>query len=166
MRKNKIFTHVAAMLTSHVFLLLLCFTMVLPFTWMVLTSLKPFVEAGNLEWTPKDWSPENYPNVFKALKYDAMTYEQAGKLHWHWWQYFTDSAFFRYYFNSLFVAGWVTLLQTLTSAMAAFAFSRLKWKGRDKVFLLYLATMMVPGLVLMIPNYQIMIGLGLRTQHN
>jgi ABC-type glycerol-3-phosphate transport system permease component len=43
--------------------------------------------------------------------------------------------------------------------MAAFAFSRLKWLGRDKVFFLYLATMMIPGLVLMIPNYQIMMRL-------
>jgi len=44
---------------------------------------------------------------------------------------------------------------------AAFSFSRLEWPGRNKVFLLYLATMMLPGLVMMIPNYQIMIRLGL-----
>ena len=77
-----------------------------------------------------------------------------------WTQYLTDSAFVRYYFNSLMVAGCVTFLQCLSSAMAAFAFSRLRWPGRDKVFLLYLATMMIPGVVLMIPNYQIMVALG------
>ena len=48
-----------------------------------------------------------------------------------------------------------------TSSLAAFSFSRLRWKGRDKVFFLYLATMMLPGLVMMIPNYQNMILLGL-----
>jgi len=43
--------------------------------------------------------------------------------------------------------------------MAAYAFSRIQWKLRDKVFLLYLATMMIPGLVLMIPNYQAMVAM-------
>ncbi|MFW6060867.1 MAG: carbohydrate ABC transporter permease, partial [Phycisphaeraceae bacterium] len=52
-------------------------------------------------------------------------------------------------------------LKVFTSALAAFAFARLEWPGRDQVFLLYLATMMLPGLVMMIPNYQIMIALGL-----
>ena len=70
-------------------------------------------------------------------------------------------AFRRWYFNSIFIAAWVTLLQCLTSAMAAFAFSRLRWPGRDRVFLLYLATMMIPGVVTMIPNYNLMVRFGL-----
>jgi multiple sugar transport system permease protein len=69
--------------------------------------------------------------------------------------------FGRFYLNSILVAGWVTFLQVLTSSFAAFAFSRLQWRGRDKFFLLYLATMMLPPLVMMIPNYQIMVRLGL-----
>ena len=69
--------------------------------------------------------------------------------------------FGRFYWNSIFIASWVTFLQVLTSAFAAYAFSRLKWRGRDKVFMLYLATMMLPGLVMMIPNFQIMIKFGL-----
>ena len=69
--------------------------------------------------------------------------------------------FLRYYWNSIFVASWVTFLQVITSSMAAFSFARLRWPGRDRVFLMYLATMMLPGLVMMIPNYQIMIRLGL-----
>jgi multiple sugar transport system permease protein len=54
----------------------------------------------------------------------------------------------------------VTFLQVITSSMAAYAFSRIPWRGRDKVFLLYLATMMVPGVVLIIPNYQTMFWLN------
>lgn len=69
--------------------------------------------------------------------------------------------FGRFYWNSIFIASWVTFLQVITSSFAAFAFARLKWRGRDKLFMLYLATMMLPGLVMMIPNYQIMIKLGL-----
>ena len=45
--------------------------------------------------------------------------------------------------------------------MAAFSFARLDWPGRDRVFLLYLGTMMLPGLVMLIPNYQLMVRLGL-----
>lgn len=69
--------------------------------------------------------------------------------------------FGRFYWNSIFIASWVTFLQVITSSFAAYAFARLKWRGRDKIFMLYLATMMLPGLVMMIPNYQIMIKLGL-----
>jgi ABC-type glycerol-3-phosphate transport system permease component len=68
--------------------------------------------------------------------------------------------FGRWYYNSLFIAMGITLLQVLTSAMAAYAFSRLRWRGRDQVFLLYLTTMMIPGVVLMIPNFQVMVSLG------
>lgn len=72
-----------------------------------------------------------------------------------------DISFQRYYFNSVFVAAWVTILHCLTSAMAAYAFSRLRWPGRDHIFRLYLATMMIPGVVTMIPNYTLMVKIGL-----
>jgi len=152
--QKKILRSVTMAFTNHVFLLLLCSTMILPFVWMVLTSFKPFNEVQNSNWIPKNWQPENYLRVFKVLTYESLTDEQ--KSNWHLWQYFTESVFIRYYLNSLFVAAWVTLLTCLTSAMSAFAFSRLKWKGRDKVFLAYLGTMMIPGLVLLIPTYQMM----------
>jgi multiple sugar transport system permease protein len=75
---------------------------------------------------------------------------------WHWENFaevWTLIPFGRYYLNSLFVALVVTVGQTFTSACAAYAFSRLQWKGRNGVFTLYLATMMVPAAVTMIPNF-------------
>jgi len=104
---------------------------------MVLASFKSLEEIELLNPLPKTWHPENYPQVFKQIH------------------------FARYYFNSVFVSAWVTFLQCLTSSMAAFAFSRLKWPGRDHVFKLYLATMMIPGVVTMIPNYGLMVRLHL-----
>jgi ABC-type glycerol-3-phosphate transport system permease component len=83
---------------------------------------------------------------------------------WQWENFldvFRQIPFARYYVNSIFLACCITFLQVFTSSLAAFAFARLDWPGRDKVFLLYLSTMMLPGLVMMIPNYQIMIELGL-----
>jgi len=123
----------------HVILALIALSLVLPFVWMVLTSLKELEECGLESWLPFRFLWRNYLAVFKI----------------------ENIQFGRWYWNSIFVAACVTFLQVLTSSLAAFSFSRLDWPGRDKVFLLYLGTMMLPGLVMMIPNYQIMIRLGL-----
>lgn len=124
-------------LGAHLLLTALSVLMMLPFVWMVLTSLKTLGEVGLDGWLPARAQWKNYAEVFRVIPFGT------------------------FYFNSLFVAAWVTFLQVLSSAMAAFAFSRLDWPGRDRVFMLYLGTMMLPGLVMMIPNYQIMIALGL-----
>ena len=88
---------------NHAVLILLAATTLAPFVWMVLASFKPLVEIERLNPIPTHWQSENYPQVFKQIR------------------------FARYYFNSLFVSAWVTFLQCLTSSMAAFAFSRLRW---------------------------------------
>jgi len=121
--------------TSHLVLSMVAITMLVPFVWMVLASFKPLVEVEQLNPVPSKWQPGNYLDVFRQV------------------------AFGRYYFNSIFVAAWVTFLTCLTSSMAAFAFARLRWPGRDNVFKLYLATMMIPGVVTMIPNYTLMVKL-------
>jgi len=69
------------------------------------------------------------------------------------WRAYPFLSFGRAYVNSLLVAGLVTLGQVVTSALAAFAFARLRFRGRDALFLAYLATMMVPGAVTMIPTF-------------
>ncbi|MFN3477011.1 MAG: carbohydrate ABC transporter permease [Candidatus Methylomirabilales bacterium] len=123
--------------TIYATLTLFAATALAPFLWMVLASFKPLAEVERLNPWPSQWQPQNYVAVFRQI------------------------AFARYYFNSLFVASWVTFLQVLTSAMAGYAFSRLRWPGRDRVFQLYLATLMVPGVVTMIPNYTLMVKLHL-----
>ena len=113
--------------------------MMLPFVWMVLASFKTVQDIEGPSFFPPVWHPENYPRVFTLPRV----------------------SFARYYFNSLFVAAWVTFLTCLTSAMAAFAFARLRWRFRDGVFRLYLATLMIPGVVTMIPNFATMVKLHL-----
>ncbi|OGV43195.1 MAG: hypothetical protein A2X48_16280 [Lentisphaerae bacterium GWF2_49_21] len=120
----------------HILLAGMSLLFMLPFLWMVLTSLKTLAEVGLPEWMPAAFQWKNYPEVFDVIP------------------------FAKFYWNSILIASWVTFLQVFTSSLAAFSFSRLNWPGRDKVFLMYLATMMLPGLVMMIPNYQIMISLG------
>lgn len=122
---------------SHLVLTMMALTSLAPFVWMVLASFKPLEEVEQINPLPTVWHPENYARVFEQIP------------------------FARYYFNSVFIAAWVTFLQCLTSAMAAYAFARLRWKGRDTVFRLYLATLMIPGVVTMIPNYTLMVWLHL-----
>ena len=121
----------------HTLLILISLTTIAPFVWMLLTSFKPMSEVEQLNPWPHVWHPENYAEVFKEVP------------------------FAHYYFNSVFIAAWTTFLQVLTSSMAAFAFARLRWPGREQVFRLYLATLMIPGIVTMIPNYAIMVKLHL-----
>ena len=111
------------------------FVISIPFIWMVSASFKPRPEVEDVRIVPKKPTLRNYPIVLDMQPDWGI--------------------------NSIFLAVGITVLQVLTSAMAAYAFSRMHWRGRDRVFLAYLATMMVPHVVTMIPNYQIMVSLRL-----
>ncbi|MCB1103127.1 MAG: carbohydrate ABC transporter permease [Opitutaceae bacterium] len=124
-------------LPIHLLLTLLSIAMIAPFVWMVLTSFKSLAEVAGENWLPGEWHWRNYLQVFKTIP------------------------FTRFMWNSLLIAAWVTFLQVLTSSLAAYSFARLRWRLRDRVFFLYLGTMMLPGLVMLIPNYQLMVRFGL-----
>ena len=122
---------------------------VVPFAWQVMISLSDRSEVDQIAYLgfPPSVHPENYAKVFTGAGIEGA--EQLSQ----------RVDFARSFFNSFFVAGWVTLLQVVTCSMSAYAFSRVKWPGRDKVFLLYLATLMVPGVVLIVPNFVIILKL-------
>ena len=137
--KHRFWGGFAKLLTLNIVLTITAVLLILPFTWMILTSLKLIDEIGADSWLPEVCQWHNYRDVFTM-----------------------KGIFFgRWYWNTIFVSCWITFLQVFTSSLAAFSFSRLQWKGRDQVFFLYLATMMLPGLVMMVPNYQNMVLLGL-----
>ncbi|OIO74514.1 MAG: sugar ABC transporter permease [Elusimicrobia bacterium CG1_02_37_114] len=125
---------------SFLYLLLsiLGFTFLLPFVWMLSTSLK---EPGQVFVFPPQWIPN--PVVFR-------NYVEA----WN------AVPFGRFFINSIIVAVCITTGQVFTSALAAYSFARLKFPGRDKLFMGYLATMMIPGQVTMIPVFIIIKKLG------
>ena len=140
-------------LARFIALCVIGFGISIPFVWMVSASFKPRPEVEQVQIVPENPTTQNYPVVLD-LKPDPVT------------KRFLELHFGRWYFNSIFNAAAVTFLQVLTSCMAAYAFSRIQWKGRDKVFLLYLATMMIPGVVTMIPKFQMMVSLRfLNTYH-
>ncbi len=117
--------------------------MLLPFLWMLSTSVKPAsdvfasVENPIKAFVPRETQWRNYGQVYDTTQ--AM-----------------GGGFARWYLNSILVAVVVTLGQVTTGACAAYAFARLRFPGRDKLFLGYLATMMIPGAVTMIPNFILM----------
>lgn len=107
---------------------------VLPFLWMVLTSVK---EIGEILQYPPRLLPdsvrlENYVNALTA------------------------APFGRFYLNSLVVAVSVTVGQLVTCSLAAYAFARMKFWGRDVLFFIFLGTMMIPWQVTMIPGFMIL----------
>lgn len=117
--------------TLYLVLAILALITLLPFLWMIGTSLK---EQGSVfEYPPKLWPAKliwvNYSRAWKAVP------------------------FFRGFANSLFISLSITFGQLITCSMAAYAFSRLRFIGRDKIFFLYLATLMVPTHVTMIPIF-------------
>jgi multiple sugar transport system permease protein len=109
-----------------------------PFYWMLSTSLKS--ESEVLIYPPT-WFPSvivwgNYAEVTRLLPFG------------------------RFVLNTTIVAVTVTCLEMLTSSFAAYAFARLRFPGRDKLFLLYLGTLMIPGQVTLIPNFLVISWLG------
>jgi multiple sugar transport system permease protein len=118
----------------HLLLITGSVVMLVPFAWMLSTSLK---EAGDVFIYPPQWIPQ--PVQWENYK-ETVTVMPFG----------------RFYLNSAIQAVSVTVLQLLTASLAAFAFARLRFRGRDALFMLYLATMMIPFPVTMIPNFVIM----------
>ena len=122
----------------HIVLYALALLTLGPFIWMALTSLKDMSEIYS------------YPPTFLPSKFNFDNYIKS----------FEAAPFGRYYMNSLFVASTVTVGQLITCSMAAFAFARLRFKGRDMLFYVFLASMMIPYNVTMIPSFLVLYWLG------
>jgi multiple sugar transport system permease protein len=110
----------------------------LPIVWMALTALKTQADAVRVPpgFLPVHWQFGNLP--------DALQFAPFG----------------RFLLNSLIQVGGITLLQVGTSALAAYAFARLRFRGRDRIFLVYLATLMIPPQVTLVPTYLLIKDLG------
>ena len=115
----------------YIFLACIAVYIVFPFYWMIITSLKSTEELDSIYITyfPKEIIWENYPI--------AMARAKMGRL----------------IFNTVYVGVISTLGTLVTTIFSAFAFARLKFIGRDLMFTLFLATMMIPGEMMVITNF-------------
>ena len=118
----------------YILLILGGLVMIVPFAWMISTSLKSgqYVLSMPPQLIPNPATLDSYRRIFELYPIGRML------------------------FNSLFVAGLVTIGQLVTCSMAAYAFARLKFRGHNLVFLLYLATLMVPFQVTITPLFIMM----------
>ena len=123
--------------------ILLAVIALIPFLWMISTSFK---SRGALMSIPIEWIPEN------------PTWDAYIKV-------FSKFPFAKTIANSLFISVSYTAITLLSSAMAAFAFAKLRFTGSRVIFGGYLATMMIPTQVTMIPLFVIMTKLGLKDSY-
>lgn len=127
-------------LLSHVLLIIVMVVFALPFVWLVVTSLKikSQVFTDPLVWIPDPVMWSNYP---KALTSPGFPY-------------------LRLLGNTVFYAVSSTLGMVVSSTMVAYAFARMEFRGRNTLFGITLATMMLPGIVTLIPTYVLFKTLG------
>lgn len=124
---------------THVLLMLGAATMLVPFIWMLSSSFKSLTEVFSFPPTlfGEEFRWENYLEISGRFNY------------------------FHYFLNSIKVSLWVVIFQVFTSATAGYVFAKMNFPGRDKIFMLYLATMMVPFHVTVITNFLQMSNYGL-----
>jgi multiple sugar transport system permease protein len=120
------------LILTHTVLIIGSAAMILPLFWMVSTSLKTYPET--LAFPPK-WLPSvpQWHNYVEA---------------WHSQQYFA-----RYFLNSFYTTIFTMITEVVLTIFAAYAFARMKFVGKTILFALFLSTMMIPGEVLLVPNF-------------
>ena len=130
----------AAAISIHVVLILVSITMLVPFIWMALTAFKTSTEATSVNpfvIFPAVWQTDNFKTVI-----DNMNFLQL-------------------YVNTILLIVGRVAAAVLTATMAAYAFARLEFKGKNIMFSLVLFQMMVPGQIFIIPQYLMVSKMGL-----
>ena len=135
---KKTLTQRLAKFITYTILILGAAFILLPFVWMISTSVKPDNEVLKMppQWIPTVIQWKNYVDAFKAVP------------------------FFTYLKNSILVTVMITSCELVTTILAAYAFAQLEFKGKNLLFMLLVATMMVPGEILTIPNFVTLARLG------
>jgi multiple sugar transport system permease protein len=133
-RKKKV-----SLFSTHIVLIIASFFFMIPFIWMVSTSLKPLTQVFTFppEWIPKPVKWSNY--------IDAMNY----------------IPFFTYLKNTIIITVLSTVGAVLSCPIVAYSFAKLKWPGRNILFIITIGVMMIPGQVTMIPLFLLFEKLGM-----
>lgn len=127
----------------YTILIVLAVIMVVPFVWMILASFKTSNEVFSIpmQILPKQWHYENYISI---------------------WEKIPLLTFFK---NTTKLTVITTIIQVFTSCFAAYGFSKIPFKGRDTLFVIYVTTIAVPWQVYMVPQFALMGKIGLTNSH-
>jgi multiple sugar transport system permease protein len=104
---------------------------ILPLLWMVVTAFKPFEEWLNPNWIPVNPTLENFTSIFNDKSLPVVNW----------------------FFNSLLIASLFTAAILIIDSLAGYAYARLEFPGKNLLFGLMLATLVLPGIMFLIPNY-------------
>ncbi len=148
LRKFKIKKTIGNILV-YAFLVIFALFIIIPFYWMFATALRTTEELNrtSISFFPESW-------VFSNFK-DAIAYAKDVK----------QADFFRFYWNTILVGVLTTSGTLITTILAAFAFARLNFKGKEALFSVLLATMMIPGEIFVITNYATVSSLGWKNHY-
>jgi multiple sugar transport system permease protein len=130
-------------LCVHLGLICVCMGLMLPFLWMVSTSLKTVAQTTETppRFMPHPWQPRNYADIFRHPDFHAVLFTR----------------------NTLCIAVLVVIGSTLSSAVVAYGFSKIPFRGRGALFGLMLATIMIPFPVVMVSQFRIFRWIDLQT---
>lgn len=139
---------------AWIFMILVILISLFPFYWMLRTALSSnnALYAGSNQFTPVQFSWGGFQRVFGMQTGEAALAEGGAGQPINFW---------RYLINSVIVATLVTAAQLVIASMAAYAFSRLRWRGRDLVFTFFLMGLMIPSIFTFLPNFVLIKELGL-----
>ena len=118
-------------LIQYMLLILFGLFFVVPLIWMAVTAFKPINEWLSPNWIPNDPTLANFTSVFEDPTLPVA----------------------RWFFNSLLIAASFTILTLIVDALAAYAYARMEFRGRKALFALLLATLVMPGIMFLIPNF-------------
>lgn len=124
---------------AYGFLIAYALLMFVPFVWTIVTSFKTNPDALQMTFIPQPFTTTGWENAFTTL----------------------NPSLPRLFFNSALIAGAVTTTNLVFGSMAGYAFARLRFPGRELLFLLVLGTLMIPDQLRLVPVYQILRTLGL-----
>ena len=115
----------------YVTLILFALFFLLPLLWMVVTAFKPFEEWLNPNWIPVNPTLDNFTSIFNDKSLPVVNW----------------------FFNSLLIASLFTAAILIIDSLAGYAYARLEFPGKNLLFGLMLATLVMPGIMFLIPNY-------------
>lgn len=135
---------ITGLVIYNALMVLLCLVIIYPLIWTIFSSFKTnqqIFSESPINLIPRPFTTDNYQKLLTIYDVPLMV------------------------FNGLYLAIVIPVLSMLTSSMAAYALARLRFRGRNVIFLLLISTMMIPGYVTLIPNFAIMVKLKLLNSH-
>lgn len=130
----------ASRVITYSLLIFIAVIVILPLIWMLSTSFKPKSELflPQIHWIPKTFTLQNYQAILDNSSLPIV----------------------RWFANSLFIAGTVTILILIIDSLAAYAYARMHFRGKNALFMMLLVTMFLPGMMFLIPNFLTVNALG------